>query len=114
MRMWRPKNQTEWWLAFLGATFVAPLGVAIAVSGVAAISSEVAFSAIPLLAPLAGSYLLAITRKPIWFKVAAIPLFFAVVGYLSIPRHSCGDEYLSSSHESNAQVSKNMEHGCNG
>lgn len=114
MRMWRPKSQTEWWLAFLGATLVVPLAIAIAVSGVAAISSELAFLAMPLLTPLAGSYLLAITRKPLWFKVAAIPLYFAAVGYSFIPRHSCGDEYASSRHKSSAQVSETMEHGCHG
>jgi len=93
MTLWRPKNRTEWWLAFVASLTAIPFMLNIAGIG---ISQALDFPAIYLfglvVGPIYSCYLLAVTRLPTVSKVIVIPLLFAAIGFTYLPRSTCGDE----------------------
>ena len=91
MKIWRPEDRLEWWMSFLASVFLIPL--AIGFVGVAL--ADAGFPYLILIAllsiPLAGSYLLLVTKLHIAIRIALAITFCCVLLYAFQPRSSCGD-----------------------
>lgn len=91
--LWRPKNRTEWWLAFLTSLTAIPFAFVMVGLGAAQTLNIPQLYLIGLVAgPIFSCYLLGVTRLPLPVKIIAIPIVFAAISFTYLPRSSCGEE----------------------
>lgn len=113
--MWRPRTRTAWWVAFTASTFLVPLLVALTSLMVGQLVGKVfVFHVVTLLlTPIAGCYLLAVTRRPLFVKVILIPVFFVTIAYMYSPRSRCGDESVFVPTPTNGKAEASANVSCN-
>ena len=93
MKLWRPKDRTEWWFAFAGAVLVlAPITSLLSLASAQVLNAEHLIWVGRIAVAIPAAYLILISHLgPAW-KAVLLPVVSAIVIATNIPRSSCGDE----------------------
>lgn len=115
MTLWRPRTRTAWWVAFTASSILVPVLIALTslIAGQLMGNVLVFYIVSLLLAPIAGCYLLVVTRLPFLAKVILIPVFFVTFVYMYAPRSRCGDESISVPTPMNGKADTSANLNCN-